>query len=275
MITQQPIRFAISTIHLAIAIFCSSIVFMVLLTDGLDVMYGKKGFMSFLALIGLSVTSLIAGVVWLTQHTKIAQRVSYGVVLSLILLIVTFVPNLNKADSITFSSLLLTVSGFIFLLAYSKINPVQVIQEITEDTFLDADFLISEHQEQEKLSNFWKPNRIVSCSSFIFTISLFILFSSMGAPLWATFLPCAFFIGSVVLWRTPKTGSWIFSIVSILSGLGGVGLVIFGLATKHPLSLDNEMKFAVFVSVLALSVLMLCFGMAMFLLSKEAQQEWK
>ena len=185
----------------------------------------------------------------------------------------TFFNDFSGSDLIATLVVVFTPSTFLFLLAFSKIGQIQNNLE-NKNHSLDSDFLDSTHDTS--LSIFWKPNHIVSLSSDVFAILLFLSLLTIGSPSWTPIIPCIFLIGSVVLWLFPKIGSWIFAIVSSLAGIGIVVLFITAMIMKPlDLSSNKDVTFALFFSIVIFSLFLLCIGMAMLLLSKEAKEEWE
>ncbi|WP_291725923.1 hypothetical protein [Bernardetia sp.] len=274
MIAKQPIRFAISIIHLAIAIFCGSFIVMEVFQKGFLAFNGRDKII-FLVLACIVVSAIAASLAWLSHYITTAKKISYILVFSFTFLLLPLLPELkNTSDIISFSMVIATVASFIFLLAFSKITHHQTTIQSTENNSLDADFLASELDKNTNSSIFWKPNHIVAFSSLVFALALFISLTDMGAPSWVISAPSAFFIGSVVLWIFPKIGSWIFSVVSILAAIGITGMLIYTSITRQGYDSSESIKFILFFSVIVGSICLLCIGMAMLLLSKEAQQEW-
>lgn len=279
MIANNSVRSAISFIHLAIGIFCISFLVMVLSEKAIhsSSFYKKKEFFSFLLLGILGISSCIACLSWQTTYLQISKRISYFIVVCFLLFYFSLFNNLNSStDLLIAATVIFTTALFLFLLAFSKVGQLQTKNLEIKNDVLDSDFLISPDEEQDTISIFWKPNRIVSLSSFVFSILLFIFILTTHMPVWASLIPCTFLIGSIVLWIFPKIGSWIFAIVSSLAGIGIVTAFSIALIMKLSNSnFNNDLKFTVFFSLVVFSIFILCISMAMLLLSKEAKEEWK
>ncbi|WP_375559147.1 hypothetical protein ACE193_15580 [Bernardetia sp. OM2101] len=277
MLINTSIRISISLLHLSVAMFCFSLFF--LFFSEVDFspieLYQKRQFVFFLLLICLSFLSFCASLSWQTTFVRFSKLLSYLVSLCFLIgLIALF----SIAKSTSEELLVITVPTIppaicFFLLAFSKITQIRKNTVIEYNDSLDSDFL--EIQEETNLSIFWKPNRIVSICSVVFSIFLFPSLLVVGVPTWSISIPCFFLIIGIILWLFPKVGSWIFSVVSLLVGTGLVGIFIALLITE-PLTITTDKIYIIgSITVVILSLFLLCFSFAMLLLSKEAKQEWK
>jgi hypothetical protein len=186
--------------------------------------------------------------------------------------IVIFSISSNSKEFVIALILTVTPAVFLFLLAFSKINRSQE-NKIEHNNYLDSDFLFD--KEVNHSTTFWKPNRIVSFTSLVFAILLFPFLIFAQAPFWAVFIPITFLVLCVVLWLFPKIGSWISATLGMVAGVGLIGLFVF-LIFNMPFHDQKEKMYILgFMLLLGLSIASLAWGLAMFLLSKEAQQEWK
>lgn len=277
MLINTSIRTSISLLHLSVAMFCFSLFF--LFFSEVDFspieLYQKRQFVFFLLLICLSFLSFCASLSWQTTFLRFSKLLSYLVsIFFLIGLIALF----SIAKSTSEELLVITVPTItpaicFFLLAFSKITQTQQNTVIHYNDSLDSDFL--EIQEEMNISVFWKPNRIVSICSVVFSIFLFPSLLAAGAHIWSVSIPCFFLIIGIILWLFPKVGSWIFSVVSLLVGIGVVGLFIAFLISSSFTITTDKIYIISSTTVITLSLFLLCFSFAMLLLSKEAKQEWK
>lgn len=276
MIANKSIHYAISFIHFTIALFCLSI-FMLYVSQqwkwSLYLLFGKKESF-FIILLGIvSLLSFFGALSWQTSFSKTSQKISF--LISLFFLIeyiaIFFIAHASDAFIIALVPTI-TPAMFLFLLAFSKANQFQENRIEYANNYLDSDFLVD--KEKSYISIFWKPNRIVSFTSFVFTILLFLSLMVSNAPFGVFFIPLIFLGLAVTLLLFPKIGSWICAIAVILMGMGLVGAFIFLIITK-PFNNNDEMYILGFVSLSVLSLAALGGGIAMLLLSKEAKQEWK
>ncbi|AFM03883.1 hypothetical protein Fleli_1457 [Bernardetia litoralis DSM 6794] len=278
MIANKPVQHSISLIHFTIGILCLSTFGLYLSSEAkwaLSSLIGKKEsfFIILLGIIGLF--SFFGALSWQTTASKTSKTISYLISLLFLLEYITilFISSNSKEYVI---GLLPTVTPavFLFLVAYSKINQFQENGGGVEyNDYLDSDFLINE--EKKYIPTFLKPNRIVSFILFLFSVLLFLVFTSSGAPFWTIIIPSIFLVFCIILWLLPKIGSWIFSIMSILTSISVIGLFIFLMLTKPFNDGVNKIHMISFFSLLVLSIASFGWGLAMLLLSKEAQQEWK
>lgn len=277
MLVNTSIRTSISLLHLSVALFCFSIFFLFFseLHFSLIKLYKKRQFFFFLLLICLSFLSFCAALSWQTTVLRFSKLLSYLVSLCFLigLLALFGISKSNTEELLVITVPTLAPALCFFLLAFSKITQVQQNTVIEYNDSLDSDFL--KIQDITNLSIFWKPNRIVSLCSVVFSIFLFPSLLVVGAHIWSISIPCFFLVIGAVLWLFPKIGSWIFSIVSLLVGTGLVGICIAFLITG-PLTITTDKIYTISsITVVMLSLFLLCFSFAMLLLSKEAKQEWK
>ncbi|WP_338793069.1 hypothetical protein [Bernardetia sp. MNP-M8] len=279
MIANKPIQHSISLIHFTIGVFCLSIFVLYLSNEAKWSLYSliRKKESFFVILLGvISLFSFFGALSWLTTSSKTSKNISY--LLSFFFLIeyiaILFISSTSREFVIALTPTV-TPAVFLFLLAFSKISQFQEnkIEYAEYNDYLDADFLVD--KEEDTTTTFWKPNRIVSLTSFILAILLFPLLMSAGAPTWTIAIPSTFLVLCVVLWLFPKIGSWVSAILGILMGIGLIGLFMFLIFNKPFNGEKDKMYILGFIFLLVLSVTSLGWGLAMFLLSKEAQREWK
>jgi len=276
MIANKPIRHSISLIHFAIGVFCTTVFILYVATKAkwsiAALLNGKESF--FVILFGvIGLFSFFGALSWQTVAFQAAKKTTYT--LSLLFLLEYLAILLISSNSQEFVIALvptLVPAIFLFLIAFSKIN--QFESNTTKyNNFLDADFLVTE--KETPISTFWKPNRIVSFTTLIFSILLFPALMSSGAPFWTVFIPSTFLILSVMLWLLPKIGSWIFSVLSVLAGISLVVFYVFLIKDKS-FNVEEEKLYIIgAISLVVMSLASLGWGLAMLLLSKEAKEEWK
>jgi hypothetical protein len=277
MIANKSVRSAISLLHLSVALCCFSVFFLIFSTElhfSFSLFYQKKELTSFIILIGIGFLSFFASLSWQTTDLRFSKSLSYLVSLCFLMesIVVLTTTNIKSRDFFILVIVpTITPAVCFFLLAFSKINQ-SVESDTKEYSTLDSDFL--EVKGNTNLSVLWKPNRIVSFNSFVFSILLFPSLLAAGADIWSISIPCSFLVISVILWLFPKIGSWIFSVISILTSISIVGLFIALIVFKPPAG--SEIVYIISgLSVVVISVVLLCCGLSMLLLSKEAKQEWK
>jgi uncharacterized membrane protein YidH (DUF202 family) len=276
MIPNKSIRHAISLIHFAIGVFCTSIFILYAATEAkwslATLLNGKESF--FVILLGIiGLFSFFGALSWQTVASQVAKKITYTLSLFFLLeyLAILFISS-NSQEFIIALVPTLVPAVFLFLIAFSKINQLEG-NKTEYNNFLDADFLVNE--KETPIFTFWKPNRIVSLTTLIFSILLFPALMSSGAPFWTIFIPSTFLIFGVMLWLLPKTGSWIFSVISVLAGIGLVGFYLFLIKNK-PINAETDKLYIVgVISLVVVSLASLGWGLAMLLLSKEAKQEWE
>ena len=277
MIANKPIQHSISLIHFTISVFCLSIFILYLFKEAkwsLNSLINEKVGVLIILLGVIGLFSFFGALSWQTIISQTAKKISSLIGLLFVIEYITifFLGSKSKEFIIALTPTL-TPAVFLFLLAFSKITQFQQTNREEYNDFLDSDFLIS--KQDLPTSIFWKPNRIVSFTSFIFSILFFPALMVLGTPLWTVSIPITFLVLCVILWLLPKIGSWSFSVLSVLGGVGLIGLFAFLLITKPINSPKDKIYIIGIISLLVLSIASLGLGLAMFLLSKEAQQEWK
>jgi uncharacterized membrane protein YidH (DUF202 family) len=276
MIANKRIRHSISLIHFAIGVFCTNIFILYAATEAkwslAALLNGEESF--FVILLGIiGLFSFFGALSWQTVASQVAKKITYMLSLFFLLeYIAIFFISSNSKEFIIALVPTLVPAVFLFLIAFSKINQFEG-NKTEYNNFLDADFLVNE--KETHTATFWKPNRIVSLTTLIFSILLFPASISSGAPFWTIFVPSTFLILSIMLWLLPKTGSWIFSVISVLAGISLVGLYVFLIVNK-PINAEKDKVYIIgAISLVIVSLASLGWGLAMLLLSKEAKQEWK
>lgn len=284
MIANNSVRSAICFLHLGIAIFCLGIFALIITSEmkvSLTAFLHNKEFFSFLLIAIIGSISFVIFLTLQANSTKTAIYLSYFVSLLFIIEYITISQHISSRVETLIGFMIPTFvpSLLVFLLAFSKISKSKHANTSSLNNLLDSDFLIGQNDEKYKTKIFWKPNRIVSVSSFLFSILLFLVLLITNSPTWIIFIPCLFFVGSAILWLFPKIGSWIFSVVSILTGIilfFGIEILLFQRYQDSTIAMDTKEFISIVIlfstSTIGLSIIFV--SLSMLLLSKEAKDRW-
>ncbi|WP_338762174.1 hypothetical protein WAF17_17050 [Bernardetia sp. ABR2-2B] len=284
MIANNSVRTAFSLLHLALSLFSFSVCVMYIGIErilSLAHLLQKDTLFIFIDLFLIGSVAFCGFVTWQTEKILLSKRISYFLVfLAIVQCILLTLANSSRTDIvIILGSPLLTASIFVFLLTFSQIGNVEYLQKsIQRDTsnsnLLDIDFL-TEKDANKAPSVFWKIHRVFAFSCFILSIFIINILIETSAPKEIIFIPTLFLAGSLLLLFIPKIGSWIFSVVSILSGVGILVIFCVFFLFDLPDNALEKIELVISLSTAVLSFLFLCITLAMLLLSKEAKEEWK
>jgi hypothetical protein len=275
MIANKPVRLVISFIHLSIAFFCIAFCVGFTLTDkggSLRSLIFSNDFFPVLLCFSVGFSAFIGFAAWQRDNFLLSKRITYFTAFLGLVEYITILS--NEADEmekfLAMSMFFVAPILFVFLLGFSKVGTLFSTQKNEIET-LDASFL--QENNETKQVYFWKVNRIVATTFLTFSFFVAVIMLDDNAPLVILFPPFLLLsIGSILLLVFPKTGSYIFSTLSIIIGLIVLPLVVFSILKVDGFPNNNDIIFATstifFVSVFFITI-------AMLLLSKEAKQEWK